>query len=77
MLCQTLGQLGGPTPAVPSTSLPTQKAGRDLGQGKREIGGKHRKGLEREREKESKGERKENLGMGFDPGVKRKLEMVS
>lgn len=77
MLHQTPGQPGSPAQALPSTSLPTQKAGWNLEQGKREIGGRHRKGPERERGKESEGERRENLCMGFDPGVKRKLEVVN
>lgn len=48
MLCQAPGQWGGPVPALPSTNLPAQKAGRDLGQGRREVGGRYRKGPERE-----------------------------
>lgn len=44
MLRQTPGQPGGPAPALPRAGLPAQKAGQDSGQGKREIGGSHRKG---------------------------------
>lgn len=51
MLHETPGQLGSPTLALPSTNLPEQKAGRDLGQGKSEIKMKVQKG-----KKKAKGE---------------------
>lgn len=54
MLHETPGQLGSPALALPSTSLPEQKAGRDLGQGRREIKMKVQKGKQKAKGEEAR-----------------------
>lgn len=63
--------------ALPSIKLPFAEGREGFGAGQEGNWRKAQKSPGRERGKESKRKRRENLGVSFDPGVKRKSEMVS